>query len=172
MDFHRITSPADPLYRPALEIYGQSFPLHEQRLPASQEQILAHPAYHFTCLTEGEQLIGILLYWETADFSYVEHFAVDPALRGQNYGGRALKELCAAGRPVLLEIDPLTTEIAVRRQKFYQRLGFQANPYGHVHPPYRAGFQGHELIVMSYPQAISEGLYQTFAAYLKDVVMA
>lgn len=53
---------------------------------------------------------------------------------------------------MILEIDPLTTDIAVRRKRFYERLGFMLNPFPHVHPPYHDGLTGHALLVLSRPR--------------------
>ena len=65
-----------------------------------------------------------MLYWETPDFRYIEHFCILPALRGQRYGSRALSML-PNDRPVILEIDPPVDEIAIRRKAFYERCGSQ-----------------------------------------------
>ena len=171
INVHRITSKEDPLYPQVMALYAESFPLHEQRLSASQCRILSHPEFHCTALLEDQQFAGLLFFWETDDFRYVEHFAISPALRGQNLGSRALPVLLDGQKPVILEIDPLTTEIAVRRKGFYERLGFCTTPYPHVHPPYCKDFEGHALLVLSYPTAISEAEYQTFSTYLNQVVM-
>ena len=173
MDFHRVTATADPVYAPAMALYRASFPSHEQRQTASQEAILSHPDYHFLVLTEHGAPVGILLNWDTPHFRYIEHFAISPALRGRSFGSRALQAWAdRADTPVILEIDPLTTDIAVRRKRFYERLGFMLNPFPHVHPPYHDGLTGHALLVLSRPEALEEDVYQAFAQYLHTVVMA
>ena len=60
----------------------------------------------------------------------------------------------------------------MRRKRFYERLGFMLNPFPHVHPPYHDGLTGHALLVLSRPEALEEDVYQTFAQYLRTVVMA
>ena len=45
MHFEYITSNTHPLYEQALELYRNSFPIHEQRERASQDSILAHSNY-------------------------------------------------------------------------------------------------------------------------------
>ena len=35
---------------------------------------------------EGEELQGILLWWEAGPFCYVEHFAIAPQLRERGLG--------------------------------------------------------------------------------------
>ena len=116
--------------------------------------------------------MGILLHWEEEGFSYVEHFATDPALRGQGLGARALELLNSRGKSVVLEIDPPVDQISIRRQHFYERCGFVKNPFSHVHPPYRPEYPGHELVVLSSPRALTPAEYGAFACYLSAVVMA
>ena len=97
MTFERITSPSHPLYAEAMALYGISFPAHEQRETPSQTAILTHPDYHFTAILDGSHFVGDMLYWETPDFRYIEHFCILPALRGQRYGSRALSMLRPPG---------------------------------------------------------------------------
>ena len=172
MYFERLTSAAHPLYTHAMELYSTSFPMHEQRREASQRRILADPAYQFLLIREGEEFVGELLCWETETFLYVEHFCIRPELRNRRYGQRALALLAARGKTVVLEIDPPVDETSARRKGFYERCGFVENPYPHVHPPYRAGNRGHELVVMSCPRTLPPEEYAAFAAYLQNRVMS
>ena len=121
-------------------------------------------------LLDGSAFVGDMLYWETPDFRYIEHFCILPALRGQRYGSRALSML-PNDRPVILEIDPPVDEIAIRRKGFYERCGFTANPYPHVHPAYHKGIRGHDLVLMSRPDGLTDKQCRAFQAYLADVVM-
>ncbi len=155
MTFERIPSPNHPLYADAMALYGISFPAHEQRETPSQTAILTHPDYHFTAILDGSAFVGDMLYWETPDFRYIEHFCILPALRSQRYGSRALSML-PNDRPVILEIDPPVDEIAIRRKGFYERCGFTANPYPHVHPAYHKGIRGHDLLLMSRPDGLTD----------------
>lgn len=171
MEFRRINATNCDAYAPAMDLYRMSFPYHEQRETASQATIMGHPAYHFNCIEDAGKWVGILLCWETETFIYVEHFCIFPKLRNQQYGKKALEHLHTLGKTVILEIDPPTDEIAVHRKSFYERVGYQANPFLHVHPPYHKDCQGHALVVMSYPNRLSEQEYARFDQYLKSVVM-
>ena len=171
MKFMRLTSYEDPVFERAMALYRASFPAHEHRLIDSQKSILTHPEYHFDLVYDGEDFVGLMLYWETGNFLYVEHFCIEPALRGKNYGSAALALLAEKGKPIILEIDPLVDEQSIRRKAFYERAGFCANPYAHVHPPYQAGVSGHSLIIMSHPAAIGEAEYDGFNKYLLNTVM-
>ena len=169
MNIERITSPAHPLYQKAMELYGISFPAHEQRETRSQEQILAQDAYHFDVICDGGAFVGEILYWEVAGSFYIEHFCVLPSQRNKHYGQKILNAYQAA--PLILEIDPPVDEISIRRKGFYERCGFVENPYRHVHPPYHAKNHGHELVIMSSPRMLEAGEYERFSHYLQDTVM-
>lgn len=94
-----------------------------------------------------------------------------PELRGQGLGSRALALLGSCGKTVILEIDPPVDAVSVRRRQFYERAGFVANPYHHVHPPYHREHAGHELVVMSRPSALTQAQYDAFAKVLTQTVM-
>ena len=170
MEFERITTPAHPLYAEAIGLYEMSFPPHEQRESASQEEILSHPAYHFTAMCDGGALIGEALYWDIGEARYMEHLCVAPAARNRRYGQQILEAL--RDRPLILEIDPPVDDISRRRRGFYERCGFVENPYPHVHPPYHKGNTGHELIVMSCPGMLTPDEYEAFRDALENTVMA
>ena len=154
-----------------MQLYKQSFPVHEQRLPADQKAALLNQEYHFDLVYSQQQFIGLLLYWETESFIYVEHFCTAVELRGRGYGVQALQLLTNPHKPVILEIDPPIDDISIRRKAFYERAGYLANGFYHVHPPYRTQYRGHELVVMSSPRALSEALYNQFFEYLQNTVM-
>lgn len=162
ISFIRLRSADTEEYRAARELYSQCFPIHEQREEASQRAIMADGEYYFTQIMSGDRMIGCILYWETADFIYVEHFFISPALRNLAYGRRTLEWITGKGKPVILEIDPVTDELTKRRKGFYERAGFHANEFSHVHPPYHAGMGGHRLTLMSYPETISDELYPSW----------
>ncbi len=170
MEFERITTPEHPLYSEAIALYKISFPPHEQRESASQEEILADPAYHFTAVCDGGRFIGDVLYWDIGGALYIEHLCVAPAERSRRYGQRILEAL--QDKPLILEIDPPVDDISRRRRGFYERCGFVENPYPHVHPPYHKGNTGHELVVMSYPKALTPDEYEAFREALENMVMA
>ncbi len=169
MNIERITSTTHPLYQKAMELYSISFPAHEQRETCSQKQILAQDAYHFDIICDGGEFIGEILYWEIAGFFYIEHFCILPAMRNKHYGQKILNAYQST--PLILEIDPPVDEISIRRKGFYERCGFVENPYRHIHPPYHAGNQGHELVIMSSPKMLEADEYSCFNQYLQGTVM-
>ena len=171
MHFEYITSSTHPLYEQALELYRNSFPVHEQRERASQDSILAYSNYRFGLVFDAATFVGLALFWQTDSLIYVEHLCIRPELRNRRYGQRVLDMLATHHLPVILEIDPPLDDISMRRKRFYERCGFFANDFSHVHPPYHAGLQGHALVVMSSPAPIPPETYQSFNRLLCNTVM-
>lgn len=171
MKFLRLLSAQDALFPEAFALYEASFPAHERRRWPQQAALMPHSLYHFDVIVSSGVLVGIVLYWAGTDHAYVEHFAVHPAMRGRAMGSRILSAFCARHPLVVLEIDPPVDDIAQRRERFYQRLGFLSNPYPHVHPAYRQEYPPHPLVVLSHPRALTAAEYETFARALQEVVM-
>ena len=134
------------------------------------DRAFGDPHFEADGIWRGDEFIGILFHWNAGDYRYVEHLAVSPRLRGQNMGSKALAAFCQ-GRRVILEIDPPEDEISVRRQHFYQRLGFVANPYAYIHPSFRRPFHPHRLVLMSYPGAITYEEARGFADFIRERVL-
>ena len=161
-----------PLMEAALALYRSSFPAHELRLPPDQRDVMGNPLYHFDmCLLDGA-LAGLILYWDFGTYIYVEHFCVEPNLRGHGLGTLILRALAQQNdKPIILEIDPLVDDVALRRRDFYTRCGYVQSDYKHIHPPYQCANRGHELIIMSYPRAISQAEFDAFTFDLRSKVM-
>lgn len=172
MEMIRIDSTEHPLYAAFKEVYTGSFPVFEQRTEAQQRAAFKDAAYRLTAYTENGTLTGFIAYWIFEDYMYIEHFAMSPALRGNGYGSRALNDFISGNpRTVLLEIDPVTDAVSAARLRFYERCGFCTNEYRHIHPPYREGYAGHPLVVLSSRRTITPHEYAQFARYLAETVM-
>lgn len=173
LTIHRITSNQDPLFDAVWDIYLSSFPLCEQRTPEHQQTALRSERYHLDCYLEGEQVVGLLGYWDFPDYLYIEHFAVNPACRNGGHGGRILDDLIRrTPKTVIIEIDPLTDEISRRRHNFYTRHGFVMTD--HKHPLHRYQPHDHEemdLLIMSHPEGIDKATYERFNNDMHNVVM-
>lgn len=172
MRFERLTNTDNEMFLRAMDLYWSSFPLSEQREYQSQFSIMDEPEYHFELLYEGDEFVGMLLYWDAESFIYVEHFCTCREKRCMGLGAKALELLKNEGKPVILEIDLPVNEITLRRKGFYERNGFVANDFEHIHPSYHAMFPGNPLVVMSCPEALSEAEHKEFYRYLCDTVMA
>lgn len=171
LEFSRLTSTNDVLFKKAFDLYQASFPEHQQRLFENQIEALNNSEYHCNVILEKDVFIGIIFYWKTEQYTYIEHFAIDPDMRGNSFGSRCIKKFCDVHSLVILEIDPPIEPTSIRRKNFYMRLGFQENDYQHKHPGYRKQNLPHELVILSFPRSISDIEYTEFDEYLKNTIM-
>lgn len=171
MRLDRIIDNKHQMYEKAMKLYKISFPEHEQREEISQKNILKNKEYKFELIYDEDIFVGIVLYWETKEYIYIEHFCILPEMRNKKYGEKVLNLMKEKNKTVILEIDPPIDEISVKRKNFYNRSEFVENKYYHVHPPYHKGNQGHKLVIMTYPDMISESEYNSFRDYLYNKVM-
>lgn len=171
MEFIRISSKDDKYFNEAMKIYESSFPIFEQRTIKDQIEALKDKNFYSTIICENNRLIGLLFYWKYKKYTYIEHLAISPSLRGQNYGSKILKAFCKDNENTILEIDNPVDEISIKRLSFYSKLGFKLQEFEHVHPPYRKGYNGHNLKIMSFNRDLSKDEYDEFNSFLKDDVM-
>lgn len=130
-------------------LYEQSFPPEERRdwcaLPVD------NPAFKLWAIVDDDideepVEVGLVTVWEFDGFSYVEHFAVQPGLRGAGVGSWVLSQL---REPVILEVEPAgSTPEAERRIRFYERNGFRVLDVPYVQPPYSPELSELELKLM------------------------
>ena len=131
---------------------------------------LADPAFRAEGIWRGDEFVGILYYWHTDEWDYVEHLAICASLRGQNLGSEVFGAFCR-DRRVILEIDPPVDEISIRRLHFYRRLGFVENPHEYIHPSYRQPFEPHRLVLLSCPTPLTDDEARRFADFIRETVL-
>lgn len=136
-------------------LYESSFPVEERR-PWPEIGALHDGDARFTLyvLRRGGERVGMISVWRFDGFRYVEHFAVEPSMRGTGIGRRAIDRLISIdSSPVVLEVEPpvgAADDMTRRRVRFYEGGGFSAFPLFHyVQPPYAPGLPSVRLMLMS-----------------------
>lgn len=162
MIYRRLDFSNSEEFEAAWRIYEENFPQYERRRLDTQLRAGKDEFYRPMILLEREEIIGIMFYWAFEEFTFLEHFAVDEKYRGSGFGSRILREFCEKESDVVLEIDPLESEIAVRRKQFYERLGFCLNDYDYTHPGYETDYPEHRLMIMSLGKKLDESEYKRF----------
>ena len=112
------------LYETAFSLYQSAFPFEERRDEAEQMRVMNKDEYHFDLIMNDGELLGVMLYWQTDKFVFLEHFTTRPDIRGNGYGAKALDLLKSKGKTIILEIESPVDEITNRRYGFYKRNGF------------------------------------------------
>ena len=70
-------------------------------------------------LSKEDRYVGFITGWLFDGYTYVEHFAIDPAARNGGIGAEAMKQfLVFCGTSVVLEVEMPTDEMSKRRISF------------------------------------------------------
>lgn len=133
-------------------LYVDSFPSCERReLDVLRAMIPEKEHFSPYIIFEGKKMVGIITAWDLGTFIYIEHFAIDPLLRGGGIGYKAMTQFCGkVGKPVVLEVEKPETDIARRRIGFYNRLNFHLHTHPYIQPPYGPDKEPLELFLMTY----------------------
>ena len=137
-------------------IMQASFSDDEYRPYDEQLALFEEPEYRIYYMPAG-----FLAVWEFESFIYIEHFAVDPALRNSGTGSAMLQELVKQyQKPICLEVELPEVELTRRRIGFYERNGFGFNEYPYIQPPISKGKSPVPLRIMTYGSAITQDTFE------------
>lgn len=144
-----------------------SFPKDEYRPYEEQKALLENPAYSLYGQKSGGQLQGFMALWKFDGFTFIEHFAVNPAFRNGGIGSGMLQELVNAetGR-VCLEVELPDNDLASRRIGFYRRNRFFLNDYPYMQPSISKGRTPVPLRIMTWKEPVSEEDFETIRTVL------
>ncbi len=149
------------------EIMDEAFPNNEMRTYEEQKKLLSNERYHIYKEYSNGKIIGFLAYWDLENCLFLEHLAVDKNFRGHGTGANIiLNNIKNVNKPVFLEVELPTTDLAARRINFYKRLGFFLNEFTYVQPALRKNEKSQNLFIMSYKKPISE---QEFIKYKNEI---
>lgn len=134
----------------AQRFYMSSFPEDERRETTEWIRLsYTEPEFFNNVIISDGAIAGFISYWNFGEFVYVEHFAVDSAIRGKGIGGQAIDKLCEkAGKTVVLEVELPCDEISRKRIAFYERHGFSLCDRKYVQPPYDSSKKCLEMKLM------------------------
>ena len=135
----RIQTADHQFFHELFNLYVDSFPREERRELNSLKAMLSEKSMYFCAVPGGNELAGLVVYWEFEDFLYLEHLAVKPLHRGKGIAGAVLNKLRGKGNPILLEVEIPHDDASVKRVGFYNRSGFKAMNIPYLQPPYREG---------------------------------
>jgi ribosomal protein S18 acetylase RimI-like enzyme len=101
---------------------------------------------------------GLLVAWDLDEFFFLEYLAVQPHTRGSGLGSAMLNEfLSNITKPAILEVEDFNTDIALRRIKLYERLGFFLSNCRYLQPVMQAEYAAEiPLRIMTYKEQIAD----------------
>ncbi len=162
MKLKRLKKSTDNDFHQAWELYNDAFPLEERRTLDGQKRVLKRSNYHFEILIDHNQFIGFILWWDLEMFRYIDHFATSKSIRNKGFGKLILNTFINNDdKSILLEVELPASSIDQRRINFYERLGFKLNLHDYKVPS-SVDNRKIDLLVMSYPEAISKETLNRF----------
>lgn len=151
------------------KIYIESFPPIERR-PISEFLQLINDEEQFTVLliTEDNKRIGFFTTWTFDKFTYAEHFAISSEFRNGGYGKLTLETFfITLEKPLVIEVELPTDDMAKRRINFYKRMGFKDwENIIYEQPPYEKKYSPLPMMLMTYGNIDLE----TDISYIKDKI--
>ena len=83
MEFRRCTDSKQAGWDIIWALYESSFPECERRTQRDHLEAMRDPDFYAMSLWDEGAFAGLLFYWYNGDFCYVEHFAINGAIRGK-----------------------------------------------------------------------------------------
>lgn len=133
------------------DIMCEAFPYDERRTKEAEYALLSNPDFRLHVYKDSEigDIKGFISLYDFREFCFLEHFAIAKAYRGQGIGSKILREISAIYENIVFEVEPPTTDQAVKRIAFYKRNGFVLNDYPYIQPPICEGRAEVPLMIMS-----------------------
>ena len=155
-------------------LYEASFPSDERRDFCVFLELLKNDnRFRVRIGTDGEcgRFLCFISYWNFGDFCYIEHFAVEPELRGHGIGKAAMRDFFqSAGKRVILEVEPPADDITRRRIALYESLGYVLwSDYRYIQPPYAPHLNALELKLMTYGKFSSTDINRAVSTIHSEV---
>lgn len=151
------------------QIYEEAFPPQERR----PWELIDHLPEEFSIygIKCDGVLKGLITLWKfEGEIAYIEHFAVDSAMRGAGIGASTLAAVrqIASPLPIVLEVEPEgSSPDAARRIGFYRRNGFvDFADFDYIQPPYSPRLPPVKLTIMASdstvdPRAVAGRLHRS-----------
>ncbi|MBQ9931635.1 MAG: GNAT family N-acetyltransferase [Firmicutes bacterium] len=132
-------------------IMERSFPESEHKTYEGQLAQMDEPGYRLYGLeSEAGEITAFAAVREFARFVVLEHLAVDAKFRNGGQGGEIVTHLLAMYQtPICVEVELPEDEMAVKRIRFYERLGFYLNPYDYLLPHLTGGGEPTPMKIMT-----------------------
>lgn len=138
------------------DLMEEAFPLCERRTYDEQRKLFQRTDYHVYGLIENEKVIAFIAVYETAHLRFVEHLATNANYRGSGLGRKLLEAyLKKEDKTVMLEVEHPSYDLAKRRIRFYERIGFILHEVDYVQPPFHSFEQPLPLYLMSWPNKLN-----------------
>jgi len=152
-------------------LYLTAFPPNERREFDELKKQIYHVECNVNLILTGGKVAGFVILWNFADFVFLEHFAIEPGLRGQGIGERTLSEIKSLfQKSIILETELPDNELSQRRISFYERNGFHKLSRSYFQPAYSSNKPEVELKLMSTNVDLDENQLDNYISVIREKV--
>ncbi|MCX6231975.1 MAG: GNAT family N-acetyltransferase [Bacteroidetes bacterium] len=131
------------------KIYETSFPPNERRDFKKILLLLSDDRFNISAILFEDEVVGMLSDWDFKTFTYIEHFAISPDIRGNGLGSYVLNNFILINdKLVVLEVEIPEDENSYKRIMFYERFGFNVCKETYIQPPYDEGKEAVPMLIM------------------------
>ncbi len=167
--FNRIITPTE--FDSVGNLYVTAFPPQERREINEIHQLISEgQIFIYQIITANNTVAGFCIFWIFKEFTFIEHLAVFPELRGMGTGEETLSFLREKFNIIILETELPVDEISRRRIKFYERNGFFMLQQQYFQPSYGRNKPEVELKLMCTNGNISNEKLGEFIIQIKEMV--
>lgn len=153
------------------EIMTDSFPDTEMRNYEGQKKLFDLDLYEVFIYKTNEKTAAFISVWNFDEFIFIEHLAVSKLMRGHGTGTKLIEFIKTHfGKKIILEVEPPDYDIAVKRIGFYKKLSFKLNLYDYMQPALQKGLPDIKLLLMSYPDFLSNEEFEKYKSILYKTV--
>lgn len=136
----------------------------------AQKKLLLNDKYKIITYKENSNIYGFLSYWEIDEnVLFVEHFAVDKAMRGRGIGSLLFKDFLKLPGIKILEVEPPHTDIDKKRINLYKSFGLKFIDKEYYQPPYNKGDDKVKLFLMC-SQTLQDDLFNDLVQKIHKTV--
>lgn len=141
-----------------------NFPIKEIKDRSFMGKTFKQGHYQVLTLRDDNKIIGVMSYYKSEDFTFIDYFAIDGSYKGQGLGSKMLKYFFdLISDRIILEVEYPEDHQSIRRISFYQRCGLVLNDqYNYFVPPIRSLKQRLYFHLMSYPNEITAIEFEIF----------
>lgn len=147
------------------------FCLDERRTKENELKAFDIANFSPNFIYENDKPVGYVCFWDFEKFLFIEHFAILSQLRGNGCGSRFLKDFSEkSNKPIILEVELPNNELAIKRIKFYEKIGYVLNKYPYTQPAYQPESNPVDMYVMSLGRALTEAEFDDYTKTIKKFV--
>jgi ribosomal protein S18 acetylase RimI-like enzyme len=122
-----------------MPIYAEAFPPSERRSEKQLKRLIKeNDSMYFNLVLFEGKIAGLFVYWNLADFFFLEHLAISPDMRNHKIGQQVLDWIADNLNGIrLMEVEPSgSSEFASRRIAYYERNGYKILNKNYQQPSY------------------------------------